>query len=457
MGGRSRLNLLVAWLTWVAWLACGAAAFSQTEEKSGKSQQYEGPSIISRDSTLIGERGGKLLDFRFYASLNGVYDSGLTPVLTDKTGNLVTTGGAYGVAAGFGVTGSKTWRRDSLSLDYNGSYRKYADGGSFDGLDQFLSLRYGRTISRRLILDVKETGGISGLGNGNFSFLPLTSNDLHAIPTNELFDNRTEYSQSTVGLVWQKSARLSFRVDGDGSVVRRKAGSLAGLNGYGVGGDVSYRITRRQTLSLTYRLMHYDYQRLYGSALAQTASVGYSIGLGRRYDLATSIGGTYANLVGLQTVQLDPAIVAIIGQTQITENFNRTAAIPYGSVSLTRRFSHSAVSATANTGISPGNGAYLTSRQTSAGVSYSYAGRQRWSSGAKFDYTKLSALGQQIGQYSGVQGGVGATYRVTNAMHAEFRYDYRHYSTQNDLFRKDSHRISVGLAFSPGDKPLSIW
>ncbi len=451
MDGRSKFKLLIAWL------ACGAAAFSQTEEKSAKSQQYEGPSIISRDSTLIGERGGKLLDFRFYASLNGVYDSGLTPVLTDQAGKLVTVGGSYGVSAGFGLTGSKTWKRDSLSLDYNGSYRKYTDAGSFDGLDQFLGLRYGRTISRRLILDVKETGGITGLGNGNFSFLPLTSNDLHAVPTNELFDTKTEYSQSVVGLVWQKTARLSFKVNGEGSIVRRKAGSLAGLNGYGFGGDMSYRITRRQTFSFTYNLIHYDYQRIYGNALAQTAAIGYSVGLGRRYDLSTSIGATHVNITGLETIKVDPAIVAIIGQAQITENFNRTVVIPYGALSLTRRFLHSSVSATANTGISPGNGAYLTSRQTTAGMGYSYAGWERWSSGAKFDYTQLSALGQEIGKYNGVQAGVGTTYRLMNSVHVEFRYDYRHYSTQNDLFRKDSHRVSLGLAFSPGEKPLSIW
>ena len=49
-------------------------------------QTYAGPSILSRDKSLIGERGGKLIDFRFYGELTGVYDSGLTALVVDRKG-----------------------------------------------------------------------------------------------------------------------------------------------------------------------------------------------------------------------------------------------------------------------------------------------------------------------------------------------------------------------------------
>jgi len=39
----------------------------------------------------------------------------------------------------------------------------------------------------------------------------------------------------------------------------------------------------------------------------------------------------------------------------------------------------------------------------------------------------------------------------------EFRYDYRHYTTQNNIYQKDSNRLTLGLAFSPGETPLAIW
>src|ERR1700674_2654106 len=52
-------------------------------------QTYAGTSILSRDKSLIAERGGKLLDFRFYGEVTGIYDSGLTPLSTDTQGNLI--------------------------------------------------------------------------------------------------------------------------------------------------------------------------------------------------------------------------------------------------------------------------------------------------------------------------------------------------------------------------------
>src|SRR5579862_3756504 len=91
----------------------------QDQTQADQDQTYAGPSIISRDKSLIGERGGKLIDFRFYGEITGVYDSGLTPVTVDSQGGVPSFGG-YGVEAGFGVIGSKSWVHDKLSLEYRG-------------------------------------------------------------------------------------------------------------------------------------------------------------------------------------------------------------------------------------------------------------------------------------------------------------------------------------------------
>src|SRR5258706_16095848 len=54
-----------------------------TEQKQADANQtYEGPSILSRDKSLIGERGGKLIDFRFYGEYSGIYVSDQTPKAT---------------------------------------------------------------------------------------------------------------------------------------------------------------------------------------------------------------------------------------------------------------------------------------------------------------------------------------------------------------------------------------
>src|ERR1700730_18387674 len=112
---------------------------SNTQSTPDQEQTYTGPSILSRDKSLIGERGGKLIDFRFYGELNGVYDSGLTPLVVNPQGDVPNFGG-YGVEAGFGVIGSHSWVHDKLSLEYRGTYRHYAKRSYFDGTGQVLHL-----------------------------------------------------------------------------------------------------------------------------------------------------------------------------------------------------------------------------------------------------------------------------------------------------------------------------
>lgn len=422
-----------------------------------KSQEYQGPSILSRDKSLIGERGGKLLDLRFYGQLTGVYDSGLTPVSTNTQGQLLNVGGSYGLEAGFGVLGSRSWKRDELKVDYRGTYRHYPKDQFFDGIDQFLNLAYGRVLTRRINLDLKETVGTSSLANGGFSYLPLTNTDLFAVPANELFDNRTNFAQSRVGVTWQKSARLAFGIAAEGFVVRRRSLALAGLDGFGFHGTASYRLTRRQTVEALYGYNHFDFQRTFGNADVQIAAIGWNIGLGRVWEVGAQAGGSQVNTIGLEQVSIDPAIAAIVGRDVATVQFNRTVLIPYLEARLSRHFERSLLAFFVNTGASPGNGVYLASRQSNVGSYYSYAGIRRWTLGANASYSELSALGQTLGKYRNYQGGVGATYKMINAIHMEFRYDYRHYTTQDNGFRKNSERVSIGIAFSPGDVPLPIW
>ena len=55
------------------------ASDQNPDDRQDLDPTYQGPSILSRDPSLIGERGGKLLDFRYYVEVTGIYDSGLAP------------------------------------------------------------------------------------------------------------------------------------------------------------------------------------------------------------------------------------------------------------------------------------------------------------------------------------------------------------------------------------------
>jgi hypothetical protein len=420
-------------------------------------QTYQGPSILSRDKGLIGERGGKLLDFRYYFDVTGIYDSGLVPLVTNAQGNLINVGGAYGVETGFGVIGSRRWKRDKLSLEYKGAYRQYSVSDVAQGLDQFLNLAYSRQLTRRLILDLKDTAGTTSLANGAFSYLPLTNTDLFAIPANELFDIRTNFVQSRVDLTWQQTARLSFGIGGEGFVVRRSSLLLAGLDGYDARANVAYRLTSRQTVSGDYSYTYYDFQRAFGDSKLQSVSLGYSVGLSRKWDFSLRAGGIRIDSLGISQVAIDPAIAAIVGQSFADVTYKQVVYAPLGEARLMRRFDRSSLTLDYSMGASPGNGVYLTSRQTAGTVGYSYTGVRRWTFALNSGYTELSSVGQTLGKYTNLQGGTGVTYKVGRETHIQFRYDYRHYTTQNNIYQKDSNRVSLGLAFSPGETPLAIW
>ncbi len=100
---------------------------------------------------------------------------------------------------------------------------------------------------------------------------------------------------------------------------------------------------------------------------------------------------------------------------------------------------------------------YLTSKQTSATTTYSYEGLRRWTMAGSFGYSQLTPINQSIGKYSNYMGGFGVTYLMAHSMHMAFRYDYRHYTTSNDFYMKDSQRITLGVVWSPGEQPLAIW
>ncbi len=419
-------------------------------------QTYAGPSILSRDKGLIGERGGKLIDFRFYGELTGVYDSGLTPLVVNAQGE-VPNYGAYGIEGGFGVIGSRSWARDKLSVEYRGTYRHYTNHSYFDGTDQFLNLAYSRVLRRHMTLDLKQTLGTVSLANGEFAYVPLSNTDLFAVPVNELFDNRTAFLQSRVDLVYQKTARLSFGFGGEGFVVRRRSFALAGLNGYSARANVAYRVTRRQTLSGNYAYSYFDFQRQFGNAKLQTATLGYSIGLSRKWDFSMQGGGIRVESSGLTQVAIDPAIAAIVGRNVAIVSFFRVLYVPMLEARVIRRWDRSSLTIGYMLGVTPGNGVYLTSRQNVGTADYSYTGYRRLTAGLTSSYGTMTAVGQTLGQYSNFQAGGGVTYKLGRATHIEVRYDYRHYTTQNSFYLKDSSRVMLGLAFSPGETPLAIF
>ncbi len=73
-------------------------------------------------------------------------------------------------------------------------------------------------------------------------------------------------------------------------------------------------------------------------------------------------------------------------------------------------------------------------------------------------YSSYSSLSQSIGKYQSYNAGGGFTCKLTGWLHLVGRYDARRYTVgPHAAFRRLNHRVTVGIAFSPGDLPLSLW
>jgi len=432
-------------------LAVAMSAFAQSDEP------YEGPTILTRDSNTAGQHGGQLLDFRLWGDITGVMDDGLTAPTLTSSGEVNTQGPLYGGEAGFGASGTRTWEFDQISLDYKGSWRQYTVNNLFNGTSQFLDLEWQHRLARHLQLIVHETGGISSLSFGTMSYYPLANSALLGVPLNELFDNTAYFSQSTLELVWQKTARLSFGFGGDDFMVDRKSPLLVNSSGYRGRADAAYRLSARQTASLSYAYEYFEYPRAYGYSRINQLEAGWAVGLGPRTEFAVAGGAAQTDTLGLVEVQLDPVIAAILGESYTITTSKRDVIIPVGEARWTRRFATSAIGLNAAMSVTPGNGVYLTSRGMNGAVTYSYAGSRRLTFATTAGYSRMTAAGQQtIAPYGGFYGGAGATWRLFTDAHMEARYDYRRYNIR-DVASKNENRVSLGLAISTGERPLAIW
>jgi len=422
---------------------------------------YLGPGVLTRGAGDIGTRNGQAVDFRFYADISALYDNGLEPFALGTNGKLVTASGLYGAQLDLGAYGTHDWRTSDLGLDYRGNFYDYANASQYSGSTHNLTLGYTYQKSRRLVFDFRQLAGTSSLGYGGPGFYgsPGVSGPTDVVnsPTTLLFDNRTYYIQTSVDANYIQSPTNIFTFGADGFFVRRQAQGLAGLDGYNAHGSYQHRLSRNRTVGVKYERLFYDFPPAYGQADINVAQVFYSDKLSRRWTFNISVGAFQAEVTGIQQVTLSPVVAALLGTTTGAQAFYRDNIYPSGNATLAGTFKTSTVSFGYSQVPTPGNGVYLTSRTTSGSVYYSYTGVRKWNFGVGGGYNKLQTIGQGIQPYTQFTGGGGFTYQLHRYLHLVGRYDARHQEINLYGFRATSYRATLGLAFSPGDIPLSLW
>ncbi len=418
--------------------------------------EYQGPTILSRGLGSALQGGGDLLRLRPFVSFSGVYDTGLTPVAVDASGRIPSVD-AYGENLEFGALGYRSWRHTLLGIDYRGSLRHYSQHTYYDGSDHNLTLGLTRQPTRRLAYSFREAAGTSSRNYGPYGGYTYFDPSFADVPANDLFNGRTYYASTMGDLTFTQSPRLSFNIGGSGLVVRRRSNALIGVTGWAGRGDVQYRIGRSASIGADYDFTHYEYTNAFGASDIHTVAMDLSFRLGRSWDLGFRAGGARVETLGLQRVTVDPIIAAIIGRSTGVEALYRLNYIPSGEAKLSRAFRRSTLSFSYQSGISPGNGVYLTSRSQSGGLSYSHTAFRRWNFGTSGGYTSYSSLAQTIGKYQSYNAGAGFTFQMNSWLHIVGRYDARRYDAGEAIIRRMAHSASLGIAFSPGELPLSLW
>lgn len=460
-GGSQTLKVVP--LSRVAAILCGFTALCPLviwgQSSQAPSSTYSGPAVMGR-SMGAGPRPTGPMKIRFFASVRGTYDSGLTAVRFQPDGTPTKSGG-YGYGGTAGLYGYKEWRRTQLMGGYIFGYQDYARRSNTGaGINQSITLGLTHQFSPRLTFQSSVRGSsltrAYGFGYG-FTRPGEEIDPVHdESMMDEVYDNRIYRVSNSNSLIYQLNARTQVAANG-GAFLTKRTGGLVSVRGVFAGGDISRRITRTQTVSFNYNFSEYNYSGRYGNTVMQGVGLGWGTALGRRWELGLNGGISMVEIDSLRNVVLDPAIAAIIGQTQGTETFYRRSFYPIYQARLSGNFRRSVFTARYGQRITPGNGSFMTSRSENGGVAYSLTGIRKVNVTFLSGFNRLHNLminsARGINYYAGVTAG----YQLRSDLQFNVSVIGRRFESQATDFHRQGVRVAVGLSYSPGEVPLALW
>jgi len=419
--------------------------------------QYGGPAILSRGDAPTGMVESQL-SFRPYFEISAVYDSGLAGVAVNSKGELGNISSA-GVNFAGGISGTHSWRHTQIGLDYHGDVNQYAKATYYDSINQslFLSLRH--QFTRHVYVNLRESAGEFSTELASASLEQAVSYDpsQSSLPTTDFFDNRTIYLSSQADLVYQRSARLSFRIGGAAFLNRRRSTALYGVTGESASGDMQYRITRRSTIGANYNFATYSYTRIFSGTDVHSFSGTFAMQLSKNLEFSAYGGVSRVETKLEQVIPVDPAIAALLGISEGLSIAHVLEYIPTGTGRISRKFHNGVLYFSGGRMVNPGNGLFLTSANTNASAGYSYTGLRRWSFTSSLTYNRASTIGSS-GDYGNTGGTLTASRQLVKSFHivasvTANRYESPDYSQYNRVI----YFARLGFGWTPGAVPLRVW
>jgi outer membrane scaffolding protein for murein synthesis (MipA/OmpV family) len=428
---------------------CAAAGIAQAQVFP-EPPDPEGPTVLTRAQLPppdIYMQEGLQNYSNFSLSFNGVYDSTL-PLGTVVTGQgtSVQQYGGWGGQFGGGFNVYHRLQHGLLWMSYNGSYTRYQRSQYTNATFQSFSAAYSKMLSRRWTLRASE--GLSFTSNLGSAFTVIPTSGL--IPSFQPYTQKMLLNSTALTLGYQATHRLSYFFGGNLFSATYRPTSFASYFGLSGEAGVSYRFTRRMTLTGSYSISHLGYSTGDSTAGINTGSATLSYQLTRRIQAGVSAGVTRVNASGsvnllFQGLPPDVFVQGIYKQTSLIPNFT-------GTISRSGRRSRFGI--TGGEGVSGGNGTYLTSKNLFVNGSANYQFSRRLSLNGLVGYSRLTSVANAAANYSGAIYNVDVGYEIKRHIFASASYSKWNYPSYGNISGFDAHRLTFGVTFASRDYPL---
>jgi len=259
-------------------------------------------------------------------------------------------------------------------------------------------------------------------------------------------------------VIYQKNARLSFDFGGSEFINRRRSAALYSVSGESARADVQYRLTRRTSVGVQYNYSRFVYRNILGSSDGHAAMVTLSTRLSRWWEFSAFGGVTRTENRFEQEVALDPAVAALLGYATAAQLVYTVSYIPTFSARLSRTFHRGVFWVSGARAVTPGNGLFLTSTMITGGSGYTYTGLRRWSFTGQVFYERGNSLGNLVGIYGDISGGVSVSRQIVRSLSFVAGADARRYQSPTySQYNRTVYDAHFGLGWSPGAIPLRLW
>jgi hypothetical protein len=380
--------------------------------------------------------------FNAGVSFNGVYDSTL-PFQTIGPPSTTLDAGSWGGQIAGSLNIYHRVQHGFFSLIYGGNYTRYNRSAYENTTGQNLALAYSKILSARWSLRVSEALTYTANQGSTYSAIPSSA----LFPQIEPFSQRFLVSDANLTLGYRATYRLSYFFGGDFFAGQYRPSQVASYTGVSGVAGAAYRLSRRNTVTLSYTASHMNYDG--ASSTIQTALLTLSRSISRRWEFGISAGASDVSSSGTAVVFSQG-----VPQTDFqTGQFRQDTVVPNYSGSINRNGRRTRINLTGGQGVTGGNGVYYTSKNTFVSGAAT-AELKRFSLAGNAGYSRLSSVANAASVYDGVTYGFSAGYRVRQHIFVNVAYSGWHFPNYGTIGQVDAHRFSFGVTFATKDYPL---